>query len=314
MGALLVFGAVHVLIPLLLLAWQWRSPVASRSQWVARTVAFGTCLLALFLAGFWIVLPRALAGLYLALFAAASIASWTRMRPLQWAAPRTRSRVDVLFHAGSAVVFLCAATYAALGHLPPDRETVELTFPLRGGEFAIASAGSNRLMNFHLETLDDPRLAAWRGQSYAVDIVELNDFGTRASGFAPGDPQAYVIFGRPVVAPCGGQVVESRDGLPDQPPPRRDPQALPGNFVLLVCGRFEVLLAHFKNGSVSVKRGQTVAAGQPVGRVGNSGNTTEPHLHIHAQLPGAGRGAMDGEPLAITFGGSYLARNDRVSN
>jgi hypothetical protein len=49
-----------------------------------------------------------------------------------------------------------------------------------------------------------------------------------------------------------------------------------------------------------------------VGQVGNSGNSHEPHLHVHAQRP-AQRGALlSGDPLPIHFDGRYLARNDRM--
>jgi murein DD-endopeptidase MepM/ murein hydrolase activator NlpD len=73
-----------------------------------------------------------------------------------------------------------------------------------------------------------------------------------------------------------------------------------------------VLLAHLKQGSVAVKGGQRVAAGDIVGAVGNSGNTDEPHLHVHAQRPGRGILPLSGEPLAMRFGGRWYVRNDRV--
>lgn len=49
-----------------------------------------------------------------------------------------------------------------------------------------------------------------------------------------------------------------------------------------------------------------------MGLVGNSGNTGEPHLHIHAQRPGSAIAPLSGEPVPVRFGGRYLVRNDRV--
>lgn len=72
------------------------------------------------------------------------------------------------------------------------------------------------------------------------------------------------------------------------------------------------LLAHFRPGSVRVRTGERVTIGQPVGEVGNSGNTTEPHLHISAQLPGSANEPLSGEPLAIAIDGEYWVRNDRI--
>ena len=52
--------------------------------------------------------------------------------------------------------------------------------------------------------------------------------------------------------------------------------------------------------------------GHVLGRVGNSGNTGEPHLHVHAQRPGSTIAPLSGEPVPIRLGGRYLVRNDRV--
>ena len=81
---------------------------------------------------------------------------------------------------------------------------------------------------------------------------------------------------------------------------------------MLDCDDFMVLLAHLKRGSVTVQAGQSIAAGDIVGAVGNSGNSDEPHLHVHAQRRGAGALELGGEPLPMRFDGRYLVRNDRV--
>jgi murein DD-endopeptidase MepM/ murein hydrolase activator NlpD len=64
-----------------------------------------------------------------------------------------------------------------------------------------------------------------------------------------------------------------------------------------------VLLAHLQHGSVAVATGDPVTVGDPIGRVGNSGNTTEPHLHIHAFDPRTGEG------VPIRFDGGAPLRN-----
>ena len=69
-----------------------------------------------------------------------------------------------------------------------------------------------------------------------------------------------------------------------------------------------IYLAHM----LLVRTGQRVRAGELIGRVGNSGNTTEPHLHIHAE-PGAYPGLFSGEPpVPMRFEGRLLERNDRI--
>jgi hypothetical protein len=194
----------------------------------------------------------------------------------------------------------------------PAGEAVDLAFPLRGGTFVVANGGSSALVNAHVAALDDPRFAPVRGQSSAVDIVAVNALGMRARGLWPGDASRYVIFGLPVLAPCSGVVSQAENTLPDLSPPRTDPRDPSGNRVLLDCGRFMVLLAHLKQGSVTVQAGQRIATGDIVGAVGNSGDSFEPHLHLHAQSRGVGALLLGGDSLVARFDGRYLVRNDRV--
>lgn len=314
MTALLVLAVVHLVVPAAFIAWQWRSDVSSRAQWLVRTAAFSGFLLALHYAGFWVLLPQWLSMLYFTLFAFASFRAWPRVRGLPaWHRHSKKHGVDVVFHVAFGVIFWGIAAIAVLAHSAPDEQAAALAFPLQGGKFAIASGGATRLMNFHLATRDDPAFQAVRGQSYALDIVGLNSFGIRARGLSPAQPSAYAIFGAPIHAPCDGRVLRSRDGLPDHNPPERDTANLAGNFVFLQCGEFSVLLAHMQNGSVLVREGAAVTTGQPLGKVGNSGNTTEPHLHMHAQRHGSPDRFLDGEPVPMRIDGKFLARNDRLS-
>jgi murein DD-endopeptidase MepM/ murein hydrolase activator NlpD len=60
---------------------------------------------------------------------------------------------------------------------------------------------------------------------------------------------------------------------------------------------------------------QLMDAGAFIGLVGNSGNSNEPHLHVHAQRPAAGgHEPLSGDPLPIRFNGRYLVRNDRLTS
>src|SRR5690606_10869318 len=127
--------------------------------------------------------------------------------------------------------------------------------------------------------------------------------GRRTQGILPPDPAVYAIFGDTVFAPCTGRVSAAVDGLPDMSPPLPDREHMAGNHVLLTCGTATVLLAHLQRGSVWVMEGDEVRVGDALGRVGNSGNTGEPHLHIHAQRPGVASMPLGGEPLPIRLDG-----------
>ena len=77
-----------------------------------------------------------------------------------------------------------------------------------------------------------------------------------------------------------------------------------GNHVVLRCGDVEVLLAHMRQGSVVVSAGEPVKLGQAIGKVGNSGYSMEPHLHI-----GAKRG---GREVGLVFDNRQLSVNSLV--
>lgn len=105
----------------------------------------------------------------------------------------------------------------------------------------------------------------------------------------------YTIYGREVLAVADGTVVSSRNDLPEQVPGAL-PQGITidqvdGNFIVLdIGGGNYVLYAHMQPGSVTVKAGAKVKRGEVLGKVGNTGNTQAPHLHLHV---------MDGpSPLA----------------
>ncbi|MCY7304867.1 MAG: M23 family metallopeptidase [Rhodoferax sp.] len=142
--------------------------------------------------------------------------------------------------------------------------------------------------------------------------MALDRIGLRARGMQPADPRAYFIYGARVLAPCAAEVVIAVDGLPDMRVPEVDRDHLAGNHLLLRCLQADVLLGHLQAGSVRVRVGSRVAVGEWLGLIGNSGNTGEPHLHIHAQGPGPTEAPLGGEPLAILFNGRFPVRGDQI--
>ena len=150
-------------------------------------------------------------------------------------------------------------------------------------------------------------------QTYAMDISQVNALGVRASGLHPRQLDRYEIYGDTLYSPISGTVIAAVDGLPDLTPPEMDPTLLPGNHVWIQTGNVYLVLADLKTRSVRVRPGQTVSAGEPVGQVGNSGNTSEPHLHIHA-VRVEGEVSPDsllglGEPVPLLIEGRFLIRN-----
>lgn len=97
-----------------------------------------------------------------------------------------------------------------------------------------------------------------------------------------------------MLAPAPGEVVSVVTDLPDNNPGHTDGRNPPGNHIVLDLGNAEfAVMAHFKQHSVAVQSGSTIESGDVIGLCGNSGNSTEPHLHFHVQDSpefGAGNG------------------------
>lgn len=301
-------------IPLGLLLWQGLTKSRSRLSWVLKTMLVAIALGLISLTGLWSVLfpwwmPSLFWGMW-AIFVAGTLGDATKMPcwPKRKIGPLSR-----VVAYGVLIGLLGSLSLQAItGLFAPAIAPVSLAFPLKNGTYHILNGGNHPLVNAHLKTLE-AQYREYRGQSYGVDIVKLNSKGVRASGLLPKDIEAYEIYNEMVFAPCEGQVIALEERRPDMIPPRPDREYILGNHVLLRCDTADVLLAHFQQGGVWVKLEETVVTGQPLGKIGNSGNTNEPHLHIHAQRPGHQQTPIDGEPLPILFGDRYLVRNSRMT-
>lgn len=157
-------------------------------------------------------------------------------------------------------------------------------------------------------TVEQNYHAAHRDQRFAYDLVVVRD-GKSHTGDGTRLEQ-YHCWGRPILAPGAGTVVVALDSLPDQQPGQMDGANAAGNHVIVDHGNGEFsLMAHLRRGSVAVRAGQPVTAGQTVGECGNSGNTSEPHLHYHLQnAPVFGQG----EGLPAQFN-AYVADGQPVT-
>ena len=126
-------------------------------------------------------------------------------------------------------------------------------------------------------------------QRYGIDLVAIDREGRlwRGDGKSTSD---WLGWGRPVRAAAAGKVAAMHDGQPDNVvigtvdkwggPRRNDPMSSYGNYVLVDHGSGEfTLYGHLKNGSIALKNGQRLTAGQTIGKMGNSGASGGVHLH-----------------------------------
>ena len=318
---------LQLVVPLVLIAWMGLAPPRAWLAFWLQVVATASALWTMALLGIWLVPPWWAPHAFGAALAVTVGLGLRRRLPFVSALPVAWG---AWLCAGIFLVLGMASAYGLVGALRSRMvlplEAVNLSIPLEPGSYLVVNGGSDIHTNAHLMTLDAgvPRFREWRGQSYGVDIVKLDAFGLRARGVLPADPKAYAIYGARVLAPCAGQVLLAVDGLPDMQVPEVDREHLAGNHVMLRCADADsntnmssgadVLLGHLQPGSVQVRAGASVAVGDWLGSVGNSGNTGEPHLHVnaHAQRPGPVGAPLRGDPLPLLFGGRFPVRGDRI--
>jgi hypothetical protein len=179
-------------------------------------------------------------------------------------------------------------------------ERISLAFPLKKGSYFVLQGGKGLPTNiFHYKL---------RGAVFAMDIVKLNSYGNRANKVFSSRLEDYDIFGDTVYSPCDGRVLKAISDDEDNIPPNMERGPNNTNQVLMETDGAYVFMGHFKHGGTFVHAGDHVKQGQPLGLVGNSGFSLEPHLHIqvHAKT-NDGEPWYRGRPLYPGFGGkSYL--------
>jgi Peptidase family M23 len=153
--------------------------------------------------------------------------------------------------------------------------------PLRG-EF-VNAVGCCDMSALHRRLLYAANGDWVKGETYAIDWIAIVD-GVPFAGDGSENSDWYG-FGATVTAAASGRVVKAVDGrpdiAPDSPPILNTPDDFSGNSVVVDIGRGEhVQYAHLQQGSVAVEVGQRVRVGDPLGLLGNSGNSTAPHLHF----------------------------------
>jgi hypothetical protein len=162
------------------------------------------------------------------------------------------------------------------------------------------------------------------GQRYAIDFVAVDERGRTAptsdwrTALSTEPPERFLGFGRPILAPVDGVVVRVHDGEPDHEARRsqlalipyalgqasrlrQGPNALAANQVVIRdrLSGMNVALVHLRAGSLRVGVGDEVVTGQQLAECGNSGNSTQPHVHVQA-MDSTDLHVAQGVPIAFT--------------
>ncbi len=175
---------------------------------------------------------------------------------------------------------------ADMGRTTVDRRApITLHAPLQPGTYVNGNGCCTKSAHTRaLLTIDGRR---YLSQRYAIDWVIAGPNGHTYSG-DPTKNTSYFVFGKLAVAAANGIVADTNDVVPENTPPnpptnreRLTTRTALGNFVAIDAGGGHFLVyCHLQPGSLRVHKGQRVRAGEPVGLVGNTGSSTQPHLHF----------------------------------
>lgn len=200
------------------------------------------------------------------------------------------------------------------------RPAIDLMYPFEG-RWLTQNSPANRVPSHGTALL---------ATSYAIDFVPVDEGGRTApfklgSFFRREPAERFPGFGRCILAPVPGVVVRVHDTAFDHRSYRGLPsvgyaltqrrraapgwESLAGNHVMIQMGNGVVVaVCHLQRDSVRVRVGQKVRVGEELGRCGNSGNSTEPHVHIQAM---DGWDVRHASAVPLTFGGR-LPRNGAI--
>jgi hypothetical protein len=169
--------------------------------------------------------------------------------------------------------------------VPVTAEAVAIGPPLRGGVWLTGNGPDNN--SGHRRALIPIAGTPAIAQRFAIDFVRIDETNKTFKGDSLKN-ESYYAEGNDALAVANGTVVEVKDSIPENVPginSRAVPitlETVGGNHVIIdIGGGHYAFYAHLRPGSLKVKLGDKVKRGQVIGLVGNTGNSTEPHLHFH---------------------------------
>ncbi len=198
-------------------------------------------------------------------------------------------------------VFFSNGYFAEGGSVTVKTGTTLIAPPVKGDRWWAANGPSN-FDRHHRSSIIDVAFKCTISQRFATDWLQFGADGRVSSGDGTHCSDFY-CYGADLLAVADGTVIEARDGIPEGVPPNNYApstlQNLFGNCVILDIGSNRyAAYAHIIPGTVTVKIGDSVTAGQVIGKLGNSGNSTGPHLHFHLC---SGRDGLASEGLPFSF-------------
>ena len=174
----------------------------------------------------------------------------------------------------------------------PESVVIEPPF---SGEWYVMQGGRSAFINHHY---------AHKNQSFALDLVKQDDLESKD------EFEDFQSWNEQLYAPITGVVKKVENNIHDNKLGETNKKDLLGNYVLIKNSKGQyALIAHLKNGSIIVEEGENILAGSPIGTCGNSGNSSQPHIHlqVHSDLNFFGD---DNQTFPMAFSETSIKRGD----
>jgi hypothetical protein len=216
--------------------------------------------------------------------------------PVSRPAP-TSVRHRLTLQRGDSAAFTLSGTVT-----PVAQQAVRIRAPLRG-EWLAGNGPSN--MSGHRRTALALNGVLAIGQRFAIDFLQVDSLGRTFVGDST-DNKSYFAYGKEIFSVADGIVVATKDSIPENRPRSPVARAVPitletvgGNHIVVDLGGGQyAFYAHVQPGTLRVRVGDRVKRGQVIALLGNSGNSTEPHLHFHVvDAIGAGTSTLGAEGI-----------------
>lgn len=182
-------------------------------------------------------------------------------------------------------------------------DPLDLPLPLRDGRYAISNGGISASTNGHHEA---------ELEKYAVDIVKIGGLGRAHQGLWPSNDRDYLVYGQPIYAPCAGEVLDFSLAFSENTfrvKGTRIPAS--GNYLIVYCPSLDVSIeyAHLQKEPPRLQIGDSVTEDTIIGLVGNTGNSSRPHLHMQANKGRTMAYGAEGESVPFKLAGKLPLRN-----